>query len=252
MKVLALNGSPRKEESNTERLMAPLLEGMRTAGAEVDYRYLEDYELHQCAACFGCWVRTPGLCHNWRDGMDELLPAFNASELVILGFPLYVYTLPARVKVLIERLLPIVEPWFAPHKTVPGLTTHPRRNPQPDKLFIVSSAGFAERAHYSSLIATVEQIALMLEMEVAGTLLRPGAALLGVPGMEPLLRLYYQRVRAAGEELAREGRLSPATQEGLNAELVPGGAGEYNAQCNHYWQQRLAKYGNWPPQSEGS
>ena len=53
MKVLALNGSPRKEESNTERLMAPLLEGMRTAGAAVDYRYLEDYELHQCAACFG-------------------------------------------------------------------------------------------------------------------------------------------------------------------------------------------------------
>lgn len=246
MNVLALNGSPRKEDSNTERLMVPLLAGMRAAGAQVDYRYVEDYEIHQCKACFSCWAKTPGSCSGWRDGMDELLPAFNASEMLILGFPLYVYTLPGRIKTFVDRLLPVVEPWFQPHPKHPGLTTHPRRNPKPAKIFVVSSCGLAERAHYRSLLITMEQIAGMLEMDLGGTLLFPGAALLEAPGLEPLLKLYYKRVHAAGEELAREGKLSAATQEGLEAEIVPGGAGEYNAQCNHYWQQRLAKHGNWP------
>jgi len=125
MQVLALNGSPRLEESNSQCLLNPLLAGMQEAGAEVTQHYLAQLSINYCTGCFSCWTRTPGRCAAWRDDMDLLLPQVLAADFLVLSFPLYVYTMPARVKAFLERLLPTIEPWIIPHPTRPGVSTHP-------------------------------------------------------------------------------------------------------------------------------
>jgi len=244
MRVLALNGSPRVEESNTERLLRPLLEGMAEAGAEIEDFYLAKLTINYCTGCFGCWVRTPGKCYTWRDDMEILMSRLNEADLLVLGFPLYVYTIPARVKTVLERLLPRAEPWFVPHPDCPELSVHPRRYGKLAGLFIVSSAGMPEREAFSSLTVTIEHIAKMTRMPLKGMLLRPAAGILQVPEVQGMLAPYYAAVRRAGAELVRDGRVSEATQAVLDAELLPGGREAYIAEVNSHWQARMAKHGN--------
>jgi hypothetical protein len=60
MKVLALNGSPRMRNSSTYHMLAPLLEGMKDAGAETELIHIRQLDLSPCVGCYACWVRTPG------------------------------------------------------------------------------------------------------------------------------------------------------------------------------------------------
>jgi multimeric flavodoxin WrbA len=62
MHVMAINGSPRKEKSSTNHILAPLLEGMRSAGASTELVHLGQLQIKPCLGCFLCWAKTPGKC----------------------------------------------------------------------------------------------------------------------------------------------------------------------------------------------
>ena len=62
MKVLALNGSPRARASSTHSILEPLLDGMRSEGAETALIHVGELELESCLGRFHCWTQTPGEC----------------------------------------------------------------------------------------------------------------------------------------------------------------------------------------------
>lgn len=45
---MAINGSPRKEKSSTNHILAPLLEGRRAAGATTELVHLGHLEIKLC------------------------------------------------------------------------------------------------------------------------------------------------------------------------------------------------------------
>lgn len=243
MQVLALNASPRLEASNSQRLLGPLLAGMQEAGAEVTQHYLAQLSINYCTGCYGCWTRTPGRCAAWRDDMDLLLPQVQAADFLVLAFPLYVYTMPARVKAFLERLLPTAEPWMVPHASRP-ITTHPRRSGKRYKLVVLSSAGLPEAEHFGPLQLTLENMADMGEIEIAALLLFPAAGVLEAEQMQPLLAPFYAALQRAGGELARDGCISAQTQAVLDQGFSPVGPEMYNAQANAYWQYMIGKHGH--------
>jgi multimeric flavodoxin WrbA len=53
MKLIALNGSPRKGW-NTERLLRKAMEGAETLGAETELIQLYDQAFKGCVSCFAC------------------------------------------------------------------------------------------------------------------------------------------------------------------------------------------------------
>ena len=106
MKILVLNGSPKREQSDTMHLTRAFLEGMREAAPQ-EVRVIHTVEKHieYCTGCFAC-MRNGGDCVH-DDDMRAILEEILESDLLIFNFPLYCYGMPASLKALLDRTLPL-------------------------------------------------------------------------------------------------------------------------------------------------
>ena len=106
MKILVLNGSPKKEKSDTLHITKAFLDGMNEVSAQ-DVHLIHAIEKHieYCTGCFTC-KRSGGTCiHN--DDMREILDEILESDLLVFSFPLYCYGMPAPLKALLDRTMPL-------------------------------------------------------------------------------------------------------------------------------------------------
>ena len=106
MKILVFNGSPKKEKSDTLHITRAFLEGMQEAAPqEIKFIDVIDKRIEYCRGCFTC-KRNGGTCiHN--DDMKGILEEILQSDMLLFGFPLYGYGMPAHLKALIDRTMPL-------------------------------------------------------------------------------------------------------------------------------------------------
>ena len=74
MKVIAINGSPRKNW-NTAIMLQSALEGAKADGAETELINLYDYEYKGCVSCLACkrkGSKANGLCA-YKDALSTIL-----------------------------------------------------------------------------------------------------------------------------------------------------------------------------------
>ena len=106
MKILVLNGSPKRDKSDVMHMTRAFLDGMRDAGEqEITTVHVIDKHIEYCTGCFAC-MRNGGTCIH-DDDMRAILEAILESDLLLLSFPLYCYGMPAPLKALIDRTLPL-------------------------------------------------------------------------------------------------------------------------------------------------
>ena len=106
MKVLAINGSPRKSW-NTHTLLEHAVEGARSMGATAELIHLYDLNYRGCTACFRCKTRhsrTYGRCA-MSDDATGVLRRFSELEGVVIGSPIYFGSLTSQTRAFLERLL---------------------------------------------------------------------------------------------------------------------------------------------------
>lgn len=106
MKILVFNGSPKCDKSDTMHITRAFLEGMQDA-AEQDIHVIDviDRHIEYCRGCFAC-TRNGGECIH-DDDMRPILEEILDSDLLIFSYPLYCYSMPASLKVLIDRTMPL-------------------------------------------------------------------------------------------------------------------------------------------------
>ena len=106
MKVLVLNGSPKGDRSDTMQITRAFVEGMNSA-CENDVSVINviDRHIEYCTGCFAC-KHNGGRCVI-DDDMKEILTGFVASDVIIFNFPLHSYGMPAPLKNLVDRLMPL-------------------------------------------------------------------------------------------------------------------------------------------------
>jgi multimeric flavodoxin WrbA len=109
MKVLALNGSVRKN-GNSEILLKQALMGAEAEGAEVEILRLSDYKIGPCQGCGLCLFRE-NVCQV-KDDTAEIFARVAAADGIILGAPCYFLELTAVVKQLIDRC------WILSHNKI--------------------------------------------------------------------------------------------------------------------------------------
>lgn len=106
MKILVLNGSPKRKASDTMNLTRAFVSGMdEVKKNEIHIVDVVDKHIEYCTGCFSC-MRNGGNCIH-DDDMKELLEEILCSNLLIFSFPLYCYGMPAPLKALIDRTLPL-------------------------------------------------------------------------------------------------------------------------------------------------
>jgi multimeric flavodoxin WrbA len=75
------------------------------APQDVHIIHVVDQHIEYCTGCFSC-MRNGGTCIH-EDDMRQILNEILESDLLLLSFPLYCYGMPAPLKALIDRTLPL-------------------------------------------------------------------------------------------------------------------------------------------------
>lgn len=120
MKILVFNGSPKKEKSDTLHITHAFLNGMSEAAPqEVQCIDVIDQKINFCLGCFAC-KQNGGSCVQ-DDAMYGILEKILDSDLLLFSFPLHSYGMPAPLKNLIDRMLPLSSMAMA---SVNGRYTH--------------------------------------------------------------------------------------------------------------------------------
>jgi multimeric flavodoxin WrbA len=102
MKVLAVNGSPRKD-GNTEAMLMKLFEELNQAGIETEIVQVGGHLLAGCRACNVCGKRKDNRCVIKDDIVNELLQKMIAADGIILGSPTYFADVTTEMKAIIDR-----------------------------------------------------------------------------------------------------------------------------------------------------
>lgn len=106
MKVIAINGSPRKKW-NTSTLLGKALEGAAAQGAETELIHLYDLDYKGCISCFACKTRggkSYGTC-GFKDGLTPVLEKIIEADALIIGSPIYFGSVTGETRSFLERLL---------------------------------------------------------------------------------------------------------------------------------------------------
>jgi len=125
MKVIAVNGSPRKNW-NTATLLTKALEGAANEGAETELIHLYDLDFKGCMSCFAC-KRKGGASYGkcaCRDGLTPVLERIAAADALVVGSPVYLGSATGETKSFLERLL---FPYYVYDRT--GSSLFPRKMP---------------------------------------------------------------------------------------------------------------------------
>ncbi len=219
MHILAFNASPHRDKGHTHRILAPFLEGAAEAGATTETLMVRDLDVKPCIACMTCWYATPEQCAQ-DDDMTDVLEKVRAADVVVLGTPVYVDGMVGQLKVVLDRMIPLLHPEMEMRD---GHMRHPITDrAQGMKFVLVSVCGFHEIDSFDPLVAHVDAVCSNMGQEPAGKLLRPHAH-----GMEVLEHFgnpptdVFDACREAGRQVVLQGRIDPAVEDRVSQTLMP-------------------------------
>jgi multimeric flavodoxin WrbA len=102
MKVVAFNGSPRKD-GNTAQSIQMVLSQLEKAGIETELVQLGGRKVFGCLACGKCRELKNNRCIRQDDEMNTFIQKMEEADGVIIGSPTYFSNVTTEVKALIDR-----------------------------------------------------------------------------------------------------------------------------------------------------
>ena len=99
LKVLGISTSPRIK-GNSDLLLRQALTGAESAGAQIEYIHLTDYNISPCTECNACY--KTGKC-KVEDDYQQLMEKLIHTDRLIFATPIFFMTVCAQAKMLIDR-----------------------------------------------------------------------------------------------------------------------------------------------------
>ena len=183
MKIVAFIGSPRKG-GNTDRLVDEILAGAAEAGHQVEKIYLSDYALTPIDPVYGDET-------DWTDSRqgvaDELIDKMVEADGVILGSPVYWFSISGLMKLFIDR-------WaLYQHGEQRLMDLTPGK-----KMVVVLAMADAKPEYVEAVMAPLRYAAKWLKMQWAGEIVATGVA---EPGDVARCPEVLAQARALGQSL---------------------------------------------------
>jgi len=215
MKILVLNGSPKREKSDTMFITRAFLEGMNEAGQhEVEIINAVDKHIEYCTGCFAC-MHNGGKCiHN--DDMKEILEKILGSDLLVFSYPLYCYGMPAPLKAILDRVLPLSS--MAMEKVGERYEHVGQADVSRLRYLMICGCGFPNSKH--NFEAAVAQFKLMFP-ENHTIITIPESPMFNAPTADVVTKPRLELIRQAGEQYARTASIDDALLEQIGSPMIP-------------------------------
>ena len=102
VKVLAINGSPRKD-GNTSILMRYILKELEDEGIGTEIVQIGGKKIHGCTSCMKCFENRDRKCVIGDDLVNTCIEKMCSADGIILGSPVYFLDVTPEMKALIDR-----------------------------------------------------------------------------------------------------------------------------------------------------
>jgi len=163
MRVLGIAGSPRRG-GNTDLLLAEVMKGAASKGAEVKTVILNDLEISPCQHCDACF--EAGQCRI-KDDMQMVYKELERADRIVLASPVHFMGVSAQTKAMIDRCQAL---WARKYI----LKKPPLGGKGQKKGLFVSVGGMKLANLFEPALATVRSWFRVLDIAYGGELLFPG------------------------------------------------------------------------------
>lgn len=218
MKVFAINGSPRKAQGKTAKILAPFVDRLGEQGTEISLYYASSMKIKPCSCGrMLCWDRTPGACIH-EDDMQVVMPVLKESKIWVLATPIYI-PLPGAMQNFLNRLCPVIDPklTFQQGRTRACL----REDVKVEKIVLVTTGGWWERANVDTIERIFKEFTAVANIAFAGSIIRPHASLMWHQDtLTDEGERIVEAIQQAADELLQEGAISPETQAAISRPLI--------------------------------
>ena len=213
MKIIGLNGSPRKK-GNSAVLMEQALLGAREAGAETERIDLSTLQYSGCRSCFAC-KRNGGSCIH-DDDMRRILEEILESDLLLFSFPLYSYGMPAPLKALLDRTMPLSS--MAMQKVGDRYEHVGQSDFSHLRYLMICGCGFPNSRH--NFEPAVLQFKLCFPCDHT-IITVPESPMFNAPEADVVTKPRLDLVRKAGEQYARTGEIEESLLAEIGSPMIP-------------------------------
>lgn len=215
MKVLVFNGSPKKENSDTLHITRAFLDGMQEAAPqEIEMIHVIDRHIEFCSGCLAC-MRNGGRCRH-DDDMRSILEKILSSDLLLFSFPLYGYGMPALLKNLIDRTLPLSS--IAMRKVGERYEHVGQADFSHLKYLMICGCGFPNSTH--NFEPAVAQFKLMFRRNHT-VITVPESPMFNVPEAAVVTMPRLELVKEAGRQYAENGAIDAELLAQIGSPMIP-------------------------------
>lgn len=216
MKVLVFNGSPKRNASDTMHMTRAFLDGMNSANQfDIEIINVIEKNIGFCKGCFVC-KRNGGICVI-KDDMKEMMDKILNSDIIIWSFPLYCYGMPAHLKALVDRTMPLSS------MTMEKVGEHYEHISEHDfskkRYVMICGCGFPSGKN--NFEAMTAQFKLMFGEDKSTIITVPESPMFNVKEAEPVTKPFLDVMREAGSEYGASGKISLDSWGRINTPMIP-------------------------------
>jgi len=106
---------------------------LQADGVQVETFPLREMKLAHCLGCFGCWIKTPGMCVE-ADAGRQIAKAIIRSDVMVLFTPVTFGGYSPELKKMVDRFIQLISPFFQMDH---GEVHHPPRYAHRPRLMVV-------------------------------------------------------------------------------------------------------------------
>ena len=191
------------------------LEGMQeTATQDIHVIDVIDRHIEYCTGCFAC-KRNGGTCiHN--DDMKAILNEILESDLLLFSFPLYCYGMPAPLKALLDRTMPLSS--MAMKKVGDRYEHVGQADFSRLRYLMICGCGFPNSKHnFEPAVAQFKQC-----FPCNHTIITiPESPMFNAPEAKIVTEPRLELVRQAGKQFAETGEINAALLAEIGSPMIP-------------------------------
>jgi len=219
VKIVAINGSPRGKNSNTNVMVSAFLKGAKEAGAETINIFLAEKDIKYCRGCYCCWIKTPGKCAI-DDDMLGVLSMLAGANVIVLATPVYFNNISGTLKVFMDRLAVTGNPLSK--KDAKKENNVPSSPQATTKLMIMSNCGSSNKSQFEVVSSWIKKVTSLMRTDLIGEIYAAQGKNLSSTSEElrPAINKYLQLLENAGKEVAVELKLSKETEKLLEQGFI--------------------------------